>query len=322
MTSTVASADGGATTPDQNEPVAASARGGVRARRDRNAIDWRRLTVWAAGSLGIAATGLFDYASGTELRVYPLYYLPIGVLAWHDGRVGATVAALLSSVSWLYFNRLAGMPIAGDGIWLANTVVNGASFLFVGLLIASLRGAQQSALDLARIDPLTELRNSRAFYGDATPLLALCRRAGRSVSLAYLDLDNFKTVNDTRGHDAGDALLRAVASAMRETMRPSDLCARLGGDEFAILLPELGEAEALAALERLRVRVREQVHACTDPSAVDNAVVTASIGVVTFSKAPRDLQTMVLRADTLMYEAKRAGRDRISQSLVGPGSVE
>ena len=270
---------------------------------------WQTPVMWVVALAGIVTIGLFDFASGTELRVYPLYYLPISLLAWHSQRAGAVVAALLCALTWLYFNRLAGMPVAGSQVWLANTIVNGVSFLFVGLLVNSLRRSQLAARDLSRTDALTSLRNSRAFFEDSTTLLALCRRAKRPVTLAYLDLDHFKAINDSLGHDAGDALLKAIADAMRETLRPSDVCARLGGDEFAILLPELGPGEVATTLERLHEKVRV--------ATAGAAGVSASIGAVTYVTAPLEVSTLVQRADALMYDAKANGRNRISRVVVG-----
>lgn len=268
------------------------------------------MLVWAAVGIGIGAIGFIDYISGTELRAYPLYFGPVGLLAWHYGRVGATAAAILSATSWVCANALAGMRFSSEGMWIANTAVHATSFLFVGILIATLRRALANERELSRTDSLTRLRNARAFYEDTGPLIALCRRAGRPVTLAYLDLDNFKTVNDRYGHQAGDALLCTVAQAIRGSVRPSDLCARLAGDEFAVLLPELGEGEAAVALERIRGAV----------NGVDAGHgTTASLGAVTFLAAFGSLDAMIQRADTLMYAAKAAGGNRVTLEVVDRG---
>ncbi len=280
----------------------------VDASRSASARPLPRSVLWAAGLAGIGAIGAFDYASGTELRVYPLYYGPIALLAWHAGRGGGVVAAALSAATWLSFNWLAGMNHSNRMILAANTLVNGASFLFVAWLIFTLRRTLASARELSRTDPLTELRNARAFYADSVPLLALCRRTKRPVTIAYLDLDHFKTVNDTLGHQAGDALLKAVAGGLREALRPSDLCARLGGDEFVVLLPELGENEVAVALERVQETVRR--------AALDTPGVTASIGAVTFLAPPPELELLVQQADALMYNAKADGRNRVVRVVV------
>jgi diguanylate cyclase (GGDEF)-like protein len=182
--------------------------------------------------------------------------------------------------------------------------VQAVSFAIVGLLIATLRGSLVRERGLSRADPLTSLLNTRAFYEQAPGALALCRRKGRPVTLAYIDLDNFKAVNDTLGHQAGDDLLRRVSVLLRASTRPSDLSARLGGDEFALLLPELDHGEAGAALERLRSRLADSFDWGRCP-------VTVSIGAVTFNTVPEHLEDMVKAADSLMYSAKTEGKNRL-----------
>ncbi|MBZ5558369.1 MAG: GGDEF domain-containing protein [Acidobacteriia bacterium] len=271
---------------------------------------WRVVPVWLATVLTIAAIGAFDYFSGVELRVYPLYYVPISLLAWYRGRRGALIASALCTLAWLTSNVEAGRQYSLLGIWIANTVVQGVSFAIVGVLIASLRAALMRERALSRIDPLTSLLNSRAFYEEGRRSLALCRRAGRPVTAAYIDLDNFKSVNDTLGHEAGDRLLRIVADHLRTSVRPSDLSARLGGDEFALLLPEVGPQDAAVTLERLRLTL-------TNAADASPGTVTVSIGGVTFIAVPGDMEEMIQQADSRMYEAKAAGKNRVRLDVAG-----
>ena len=254
--------------------------------------------------LAILVIAALDYASGTELRIYPLYFGPVALLAWHAGHRGTAVASSLSVTAWVSSNILAGMRFSSDVIWLVNALLHGSAFLFVGYLIARLHKVAERQRQLSRTDALTRLRNSRAFYDEAPPLLALCARRGRPVTIAYVDLDNFKAVNDELGHRAGDEMLRRVADKLRESLRPSDVCARLGGDEFAILFPELDATAAVATLERIRTGVAAAAH-------TPSRAVSASIGAVTFVSGPFDLEAMVHQADELMYEAKSLGRNRI-----------
>jgi diguanylate cyclase (GGDEF)-like protein len=193
-----------------------------------------------------------------------------------------------------------------------NTLVQAASFAIVGLLIAALRGALIRERGLSRTDPLTSLLNIRAFYEEAAWILALCRRKGRPVTLAYLDLDNFKAVNDAMGHHAGDDLLRRVAALLRASTRPTDLCARLGGDEFAVLLPEVDPRDAAVTLERLLLRLSEA-------AASDTCRVTGSIGAITFTTVPEDLEDMVRAVDSRMYVAKAEGKNRLHLETAGRG---
>lgn len=268
----------------------------------------RRVWTGIAAASAIGAVGAVDFLSGSELRVFALYYLPISLLAWRFGRPGALIGTGLCALSWLASNVLAGLRFSDTGLWIANTLVQAASFAVVGLLIASLRAALTRERTLSRVDPLTLLLNTRAFHDEGRRLLALCRRNGRPVTIAYIDVDDFKTVNDRWGHKAGDELLRQVGALLRASVRPSDLSARLGGDEFALLLPELGSSEAAATLERLRALL-------ADPARLPSPV-TCSIGVVTFMTAPDDLDEVLRRSDARMYAAKQAGKNRAVHEVV------
>ncbi len=259
---------------------------------------------------GILLIAVADFGSGIEVRTFPLYYAPISFAAWYFGRSGAVGAASLCALAWFQSNQLAGLQFSHPAIWIANTIVQGASFAIVGLLVASLKLALTRERALSRTDPLCRLLNSRAFYEDSDRLLALCRRSKRPVTLAYLDLDNFKAVNDAFGHKVGDDLLRAAAEILQSSARSSDLVARLGGDEFAMLMPELGPNEAQQALERLRAALGRL-------SPELSRDITASIGAVTFLTAPDDVETMVQMADSAMYSAKDDGKNRVHLQLVG-----
>jgi diguanylate cyclase (GGDEF)-like protein len=260
-----------------------------------------------AGILLIAA---FDFLSGVEVRVFPLYYVPISIAAWYFGRAGAVAAASLCALGWFGSNQLGGLQFSHPMIWVANTLVQGASFTIVGLLLASLKLAVSRERALSRTDSLCPLLNSRAFYEDSGRILALCRRSKRPVTLAYLDLDNFKAVNDAFGHKAGDNLLRTVAQILQSLVRSSDVAARLGGDEFAILLPELGPQEATQTLERIH-------GALTQPAGNLSCAVTVTIGAVTFMMVPDDIQAMVQMADSVMYSAKKDGKNRVHLEVIG-----
>lgn len=266
--------------------------------------------VWIAGVLGVALIGVLDYFSGYELRVFPLYFAPVSLVAWYRGRSGALIVAALSAASWFGSNFFAGLHYANPGIWVANTLVQGSSFAIVGVLIATLRAALKREQGLSRIDPLTSLLNSRAFYEEAGRLLSLCRRKKHPVTVAYLDLDDLKSVNDIHGHQAGDALLRRFAEVLHASIRPSDLAARLGGDEFAILLFEVGPDAAATTLERLRSLL-------ADTSASSPCPATASIGAVTFLTPPDNVEQMIHYADVRMYAAKTEGKDRIRLVVAG-----
>ena len=253
--------------------------------------------------------GTIDYVTGTEIRTFPLYSVPVSLVAWYRGRLGAILAAMACAGAWLASNLFAGLRFSGSDIWLINTVVQGVSFATVGILIAVLRDVVARERALNRIDPLTSLLNSRAFYQDAQGLLSLCRRKGYPITVAYVDLDRFKEINDRLGHRAGDDVLRTVGTVFRQSVRPSDLVARLGGDEFVILLPATNAPEASAMLERVRLTLQTTFESASVP-------ITGSIGAVTFVQAPAEVEPMVHDADACMYSAKKQGGNHVRGTIV------
>jgi diguanylate cyclase (GGDEF)-like protein len=133
------------------------------------------------------------------------------------------------------------------------------------------------------------------------------------LGLAYVDVDNFKRVNDLHGHAAGDHFLRAVAQAIRETVRTSDVAARLGGDEFAVLFVGLKQDAATLAAERLLQRIRKIAE------LYPGLPLGASIGMAMFSAPPAGAEEMIRAADSAMYEAKQRGKGRIEVWSAQPG---
>jgi diguanylate cyclase (GGDEF)-like protein len=154
---------------------------------------------------------------------------------------------------------------------------------------------------LATRDSLTELANRRLFEESLRREAARALRRAAPLSLLVMDVDHFKDVNDTYGHQTGDAVLRAVADAIVEQVKASDLAARYGGDEFVVLLPDCGGDDA----RRVADRVRAHVHA-----SVRLAPVTLSVGIATMATNALDPERLVAAADVALYEAKHAGRDR------------
>lgn len=157
---------------------------------------------------------------------------------------------------------------------------------------------------LARCDALTGLANRRAFYERAEQERKRSARYQRPLSLAYVDLDNFKHVNDTHGHETGDQVLTTVAAVLGKNLRSEDLAARLGGDEFAVLLPESGDAAAAFVIHKLHRLLTAAMQEKQFP-------VTFSVGLVTYDPVPQSTEHMVQKADELMYEVKRQGKNAI-----------
>jgi diguanylate cyclase (GGDEF)-like protein len=230
-----------------------------------------------------------------------LYLAPVALAAWYAGRAAAVRVALLSCVSWYAADVLSGHVYAHPAIPYWNALVRLAYFLVTGLLLVTLRAAFQRQQMLARTDVLTGLHSRRAFEERLEHDLALARRHGRPLTLVYVDLDNFKTLNDARGHAAGDEALRTVARILERATRRTDTVARLGGDEFALVLPETARGGAEGVVGKASAELRQALAALAPRLG-------CSIGVMTFSKAPESVEEVVRKADALMYAAKHQGK--------------
>ncbi|WP_291297897.1 diguanylate cyclase domain-containing protein [Elioraea sp.] len=183
----------------------------------------------------------------------------------------------------------------------------------IGIMLAH-QALQAEMFRQARTDPLTGLMNRRAFLEELSRRLDRLDRERQPGALLYLDLDNFKPVNDRLGHEAGDAALRAAAQMLRGAVRPTDLVARLGGDEFALWLDGADERIAVLRADRL---LADAPLSLAHVSLDAETPISFSIGIAVRDSAAReDLSHMMMRADTAMYAAKRGGKSAWS---VGPG---
>ena len=234
-----------------------------------------------------------------------LYVLPVLLAAWNDGLAWGIVFAGATSV----LRYLVGIDQMPADTPLEARLANELSYLAVVAVaiagLSQLRRTQAQLELLATHDPLTNVLNARAFSTELAQELGRNRRYGRPLALIYLDLDDFKRVNDAHGHATGDAVLRLVADATRSAVRQADVVGRLGGYEFAVLMPETEGTVAHAAANRLAVGIRTVFRGT--PS------VTASIGVVSVTGSEAGTDELLRKADQAMYEAKRSGKDRVVQ---------
>lgn len=256
--------------------------------------------------MAIVIAGL-DYQTGYELSFGVFYLAPVFLVAWTVGRSAAVVLSVVCAGLWFAADVGSGHVYSNPAYPYWNAAVRFGFFLSVAYLASRLKESQDNEGRLARIDPLTGLPNRRSFLEVAARESYRTRRHKYCVTVAYIDLDNFKAVNDRRGHAEGDALLQLVAHTMRENLRATDFAARLGGDEFAILLPETDAEGAKTYLEKLRGRLLHAMRQHKWP-------VTFSIGSVTFSRFIT-VEEMLQRADALMYNVKHGSKDAIAYEL-------
>ncbi|MDF2442745.1 MAG: diguanylate cyclase, partial [Subtercola sp.] len=197
------------------------------------------------------------------------------------------------------------VPIVAGIIFLAlMTIIS----LVVIVLRQSLQAARDEAIALSLTDSLTGLANRRSMETNIPVMIALAERTGQRVGCLLIDLDHFKSVNDTLGHEAGDDVLKAVAGALRDTTRESDVCVRIGGDEFCVFTVISAEEDLGFIAERVRAAVEGLALTPKMTASVGGA---ATIRVGRAGEATGRLDELLRQADRALYEAKATGRNLI-----------
>ncbi len=241
---------------------------------------WRFRSVGRWATVGLATTGWSAaqlVAAGT-----PVGDVPTEALTWH---VGLRLAALASVAATV-----------GAGREAVRRLLRTEDALALSLL---------RERDSARRDRLTRLWNSRYLHEALEGEIYRCRRYGRPFGILVVDLDGFKAVNDTGGHEAGDRVLQIVGRVIRENCRTTDIPARLGGDEFAVILPEASRL----TVPRYALKLVDLIGRAPFPPGLPR--VTASVGAVAFERAPESVEAALGVADEAMYAAKREGKNRV-----------
>jgi diguanylate cyclase (GGDEF)-like protein len=252
----------------------------------------------------VLIAGVADFIMGAQFTLLSFYLLPVVLVTWYISKNAGFYAAAASSVVWT-LNYAFTEPVAWDTLapyW--NIATRAAIFLVVCVVISEMRRALNNEKALARTDPVTGAFNGRAFQERVEQSVCYARRYRRPFTVAYVDLDNFKAVNDHFGHSAGDFCLRLVADTIRSCTRVTDFTSRIGGDEFALLMPETGSEQAHVVMNRLRENLLEAMRQNGWPT-------TFSIGVVTYLAAPDSVDTLLKMADDLMYSVKNDGKNDI-----------
>lgn len=271
--------------------------------RTRQRTGLARLAWFGVALALVCGIAWIDYVTSTEVLVNSLYFGAIILGAWRSGRAAAITLALASSIGWGLANASAGLQYSSDYIWIVNGSTQGITFGALGLLIVELRERNEKERLLARVDALTGLLNLRALREEAQRELARAKRSGDGLAVAFIDLDNFKQLNDRRGHEEGNAVLRAMAEALGH-LRVTDLRARVGGDEFVAILPATGAEGAELAVGRV-------LESFGRISAEKSWGVGASAGIRVFTAVPSMIDELLRSADELMYRAKHAGKGHI-----------
>jgi diguanylate cyclase (GGDEF)-like protein len=272
------------------------------------------LLIFAIGMAVVAGIAAFKMTAGHDVPVADFFLIPVAAVGWLvRRRFYAYFAAVLTAAVTVVI-AVVGQAQAPMAAALAGAGVRFVLYLVVLALLGAIRTMQVARETEARTDHLTGAVNARAFGEAAAVELERSLRYDRPLSLLYLDVDDFKAVNDTFGHASGDAVLAQFSHVLRCTVRTNDLVARLGGDEFAVLMPEANRFAAVAVARR----VRDELGRVTIP---DGRSIRVSMGIASYLRPPSTVDAMIHDADTLMYSAKEHGRDRIESAEFDGGGA-
>jgi diguanylate cyclase (GGDEF)-like protein len=278
----------------------------------------RQRLVFIVSIIIVILIGYYDLQTGAHISMMLLYSVPILLSAWYCGRLDAIVVAVIAAACWFIVNALNKPPGGSDAILSWNAFTRLAIFALIAYTVslqAQLRRAFDRAKLRAETDSLTGLLNESAFRERVDGEMKRSWRYNHPLSLAYIDLDDFKQVNDSQGHARGDKLLRLVTETITRTIRKTDFAGRVGGDEFAICFPETGEEQVQKAVETL-------VNAMDIMTSQSGWQVTASIGVVTCQDIYETYDALLGEADRLMYVAKEKGKNAAEFATVGTTKCE
>jgi diguanylate cyclase (GGDEF)-like protein len=257
--------------------------------------------------IGLVCTtliGAINYLSPNEYVFSLFYLLPITFVTWFAGKKAGIINSLICAVIWTINNH------ESSHIALTwNMISTLGIFCTVSIMLSGIHQWLDMKDFLSRTDPLTGVMNIRAFTGLVEYEILHLQRRGCPFSVAYLDLDNFKEVNDCYGHKKGDELLKAVVLCLAQSLRRTDVVARVGGDEFTIFLP----ATDSGAVQLVMQKVREQL---VETTKSNNLTTTFSMGVLTCTHGTCNLDEMISIADKLMYEVKISGKNNIQYAVL------
>ncbi len=257
--------------------------------------------IWVTlGILLLCIVAFLDYASGVELSFSIFYLIPIALFTWVlNGNIGVAVAFISAGI-WLFIEVMSAPQHTSSFVYFWNTIIRLGFFLIPVLLLRNLEQEREHA----RTDSLTGAMNTRLFHEIAQREIDRSTRYQRPFTVAFIDVDNFKTINDTFGHAFGDEVLRAITQNIQRNLRKTDIIARVGGDEFAILLPEIGADDARTAISKMQHRLMEEM-------LINKWPITFSIGVITLNAPQFTVDEILGIADKMMYSVKNYGKNDV-----------
>ena len=246
--------------------------------------------------------GWLDVVTG-DYSLIIFYLIPVSLTAWCvSRRVGILFCLLAIAVRVIVEEGTTAFSFSHSMLHYWNELIELLFLMIMSVLFSALKKNLDNEKTLASHDPLTGALNRRSFFDLAEYEINRSHRYDLPFTVAYIDLDNFKEVNDSLGHRTGDEVLVTVVATIRSNIRNTDILARFGGDEFVILLPTTSGDAAVAFLNKLHDNLNDTV-------VRKNWPVTFSIGAATYVDAPKSIDEVVQRADELMYSVKRGSKN-------------
>lgn len=254
--------------------------------------------------------GWLDRLTG-DYSLIIFYLIPVSFSAWFVGKKSGLFFCVLSIMVRILVDEGSRLTVfSHTALHYWNEMIEFLFLLIMSLLFSALKVNLQNEKELARRDPLTDTMNRRSFFDLAEHEINRAHRYNLPLTVAYIDLDNFKCVNDQYGHQTGDELLITVVSTIRSNIRGSDVLARFGGDEFVILLPDTPADAALMFLNKMHEHLNQAMSEKEWP-------VSFSIGAATYLQAPSTVDEVIRYADELMYSVKHAGKNSLLHKEIG-----
>lgn len=277
-------------------------------------LEKQKPLVWGVmGVILVVLFGVLDYLTGNEIVFSLFYFIPIVLVTLAVNQRFGLLLSFLSALTLLVAEISAGQQYSHPIYYLLNTLIRTVFYSFVVYLVAALYRSQKEERLAARTDFVTGAVNARYFNELLQMEVERIRRYPHPITVVYIDIDNFKLVNDLYGHRMGDEVLRCIASELKSQLRSTDFIARLGGDEFALLLPSARQADAEVALSKVHNHLRAEMRR-------RNLPVTFSMGAVTCIVPPYSAEQIINMADELMYEVKNSTKDSVRFSTWGHGA--
>lgn len=253
----------------------------------------------AIGVLGAVKQG---FKSEADFGFSSLAVIVMLFTVWRIAPKWSTVVAVISALAWTVGELVADPYHAASFVTWANLAIRTVMFTFAALIVGKTRTQYNDNLTKVYTDELTCLYNRRYLFETVVPWLHQ-ECSNKPVAVIYIDLDNFKQLNDTRGHDVGDEALRVASDTMVSAVRKTDNVIRMGGDEFVVILTDVTKETA----ERVSEALKRKVGAALAPFAPT----APSVGAAWFNR-PQNIDVMLAAADEMMYSVKKTGRTRVS----------